>query len=71
MIRKIADQVYVQEKYEYPEEVNLLHECDEGEWMHALMLRENAEGPLYWCEGCGSTIENGEAMAIRLYEANF
>ena len=70
MIRKIADQVYAQDRY-YPEEILLLHECEEGEWMHHLTLRENAEGPLYWCVGCGATIENGEAMAIRLYEADY
>ena len=69
MIRKIADQVYAEE-YDY-NEVKLLHECDEGQWMHYLALRENEEGPLYWCSSCGKTIENGEAMALRLYEANY
>ena len=71
MIRKIADGVYVEEKYDFPEDITLLHECEEGEWMHHLTLRENEEGPLYWCVGCGKTIENGEAMAIRLYEAPY
>ncbi len=73
MIRKIADQVYAEEHeyLNYPVEVNLLHECDEGQWMHKLTLRENAEGPLYWCDGCGATIENGEAMAIRLFEVEY
>ena len=69
MIRKIADEVYAAE-WDYGE-INLLHECDEGDWLHKLALRENEEGPLYWCSACGKTIENGEAMAIRLYEANF
>lgn len=73
MIKKIADEVYVEESgyLNYPAELTLLHECDEGQWMHKLTLRENAEGPLYWCVGCGKTIENGEAMAIRLYEADY
>ncbi len=73
MIRKIADQVYAEDPL-YVDgygDTRLLHECNEGEWMHYLTLRENAEGPLYWCVGCGATIENGEAMAIRLYEADY
>ena len=71
MIRKIADEVYVEE-YGYNlgyEEVKFLHECNEGEWMYPLVPRENESGPLYWCVECGKTVENGEAMAIRLYEA--
>ena len=69
MIRKIADEVYAEEAgYD---EIKLFHECNEGQWMYALTLRENAEGPLYWCEGCGKTIDNGEAMALRLYEAPY
>ena len=73
MIRKIADEVYVEEYgYHYGhEDIRFLHECDEGQWMHHLALRENEEGPLYWCSSCGKTIENGEAMALRLYEANY
>ena len=74
MIRKIAQSVYIEED-ENSISISplpyLMHECEEGEWMHTLYLRENEEGPLYWCEGCGATIENGEAMAIRLYEANY
>jgi len=69
MIRKIADTVYAEE-WGY-DGINLLHECNEGEWMHKLTLRENQEGPLYWCSYCGKTIDNGEAMAIRLYEVNY
>ena len=69
MIRKIADEVYAEE-YGY-DEVKLLHECNEGQWMYTLTLRENEEGPLYWCAECGKTIENGEAMALRLYEAPY
>jgi hypothetical protein len=71
MIRKVADEVYITDHVHAQYESQLLHECDEGEWMHKLTLRENAEGPLYWCPGCGKTIENGEAMAIRLFEADF
>ncbi len=71
MIRKIAQSVYIEDKDSTQFDTKLLHECEEGEWMYALTLRENAEGPLYWCEGCGDTIENGEAMAIRLYEADY
>ena len=72
MIRKIADEVYVEEWDDHMGDlVRLLHECDEGEWMYPLHLRENEEGPLYWCSSCGKTVENGEAMAIRLYEANY
>lgn len=73
MIRKLAEAVYVEE-YGYDlghEEIKLLHECEEGEWMHHLALRENEDGPMYWCVNCGAVIDNGEAMAIRLYEANY
>lgn len=71
MIRKIADEVYVQDEDRPGYHAILIHECEEGEWMHRLTLRENEEGPMYWCEGCGDTIENGEAMALRLYEADY
>ena len=69
MICKIADGVYAQEVGYNG--IKLLHECYEGEWMYSLTLRENEEGPLYWCAQCGITIDNGEAMAIRLFEAPF
>jgi hypothetical protein len=33
-----------------------------------MILRDTEEGPMYWCGNCGYTIEEGEAMAIRLNE---
>jgi len=49
----------------------LRHDCVGDTWMGIMSLRENDEGPVYWCNNCGHTLENGEAMAVRLYEANF
>ena len=36
-----------------------------------LTFRENDDGPMYWCNSCGYVVDNGVAMAIRLYEAPF
>ena len=66
---------------------NIVHDCGEAKdiFQHVapsnlmeavedksfMILRENDDGPMYWCEGCGYTLEDGEAMAVRLFEADF
>ncbi len=48
------------------------HKCPKfPEGLKELTFRENNDGPLYWCSECGYVVENGVAMAIRLYEAPF
>ena len=49
------------------------HYCDgrEGVQGSRLMIsRENDDGPMYWCTGCGYTLDEGVAMAVRLNEVN-
>ena len=49
------------------------HYCDgvNGMGGSRLMLRrENENGPMYWCTGCGYTLDEGVAMAVRLNEVN-
>lgn len=41
-----------------------------GESSKLMIRRENKDGPMYWCTGCGYTINEGVAMAIRLNEVN-
>jgi hypothetical protein len=61
----IAPGVYYLEATE-----SVAHRCPKfPEGLKELTFRENDEGPLYWCNGCGYTVDNGVAMAIRLYEA--
>ncbi len=48
-----------------------VHYCEgtpDACWYSIMVLRDNEDGPLYWCENCGYTIEGGAAMAIRLNE---
>ena len=68
--RKIAENVYLV-KYGSIEHEMLVHHCEGNEYWKEMTFRESDEGPLYWCEGCGFTIDNGIAMAIRLYEAPY
>ena len=66
--KKIADRVYLVKYAGIPEEM-LVHHCEGKEHYKEMTFRENDEGPMYWCEGCGYVVDNGTAMAIRLYEA--
>jgi hypothetical protein len=54
--------------YDYDDMVDVRHECDGDQWLHKMILRENIEGPVYWCSYCGYTTDEGMSMAIRLYE---
>jgi hypothetical protein len=49
----------------------LVHRCVPDGWYKTMTLRESDEGPMYWCDGCGYTVDEGVAMAVRLYEAPF
>jgi hypothetical protein len=66
--KKIAENVYLV-KYEAFEYEILVHHCDGNSYYKEMTFRESDEGPMYWCEGCGHVVDNGTAMAIRLYEA--
>jgi len=69
--KKIADRVWIYEfKMGNKNCVELRHECENDGWTGRMKLRENEEGPVYWCCNCGYTLGNGEAMAVRLYEVN-
>ena len=51
----------------------ICHYCDgkEGTQGSRLMIsRENEEGPMYWCTGCGYTLDEGVAMAVKLNEVD-
>ena len=68
--KKIGEGVYLVKHTNLNYEV-LVHLCNEDSAYHEMTFRENDDGPMYWCEGCGFVLGNGEAMAIRLYEAPF
>jgi uncharacterized Zn finger protein len=62
--KKIAENVYLLDN-----EI-VAHSCPtiQPQWFKKMILRENDEGPLYWCEECGYVLEKGVSMAVRLYE---
>jgi hypothetical protein len=63
--KKIAEDVYL---------INgdiLVHQCTGESFMKVMQLRESDDGPMYWCDGCGYVVDDGVAMAVRLYEAPF
>ncbi len=76
---KIADDVYLLpylegknqpghdfiQKYE---NTRPYHKCRGEQWLTEMVFRDNNEGPMYWCTGCGHTLDEGIAMAIRLNE---
>ena len=75
--RKITDNVYIATYNTLPPPLSegyqgykyLIHVCNSDTGREAVMhLRKNEAGPLYWCPGCGFTLEGGLAMAIRLDE---
>lgn len=67
---EIAEGVYVSKALEGTSEVIVRHQCEKDAWPRIMVLRENEDGPVYWCGGCGFTLGNGEAMAIRLYQVD-
>ena len=68
--KKVGENVYLVKHNGLNFEL-LVHLCDGTSEYHEMTFRENDDGPMYWCEGCGFVLGNGEAMAIRLYEAPF
>lgn len=44
------------------------HKCHGEAWLTEMVFRDNNEGPMYWCMGCGYTLEEGVSMAVRLNE---
>ncbi|KKN92455.1 hypothetical protein LCGC14_0209460 [marine sediment metagenome] len=67
-VKKIAENVYLVKYNTVPHEM-LVHHCEGREDYKEMTLRENNDGPMYWCEGCGFVLDKGIAMAVRLYEA--
>jgi len=77
--KKIADNVYLleyeegklQSGHEFIQEytgTRPYHNCSEELYLTEMVFRDNNEGPMYWCMGCGYTLEEGVSMAIRLNE---
>ena len=79
-MKKISDTVYEITPFEaeadaiedfHFRERHLVHMCEPPLHKFAqIVLRENEEGPLYWCTGCGYTLDKGVSMAIRLNEVD-
>ena len=44
------------------------HKCPDEEWLTEMVFRDNNKGPMYWCMGCGFTLDEGMSMAVRLNE---
>jgi predicted SprT family Zn-dependent metalloprotease len=77
---KIAKDVYLlpylegknQPGHEYIQEyenTRPYHRCKlDQPYLTEMVFRDNNEGPMYWCMGCGYTLEEGISMAIRLNE---
>jgi len=68
-LHQVAENVYICD-HTYCSSRHVLHECSNEETMHNMILRDNEDGPMYWCEGCGYTLIEGEAMAVRLHEVD-
>jgi hypothetical protein len=68
-LRKLTDEVWLAALLEGTD--HPYHKCKQEEpWLTEMQLRENEDGPLYWCPGCGYVADNGVAMAIRLNEVS-
>jgi len=65
----VADGVFILEKGIHGEE-SVQHQCPGRDRASQMTLRENEDGPLYWCKGCGYILEEGVSMAIRLNEVD-
>lgn len=76
---KIAEDVYLlpykegvnqpgHEHIQKYEKTRPYHKCREQGWLTEMVFRDNNEGPMYWCIGCGHTLDEGVSMAIRLNE---
>lgn len=49
------------------------HYCDGEAGMQGsrmMISRANEDGPMYWCTGCGYTLDEGVAMMVRLNEVD-
>ena len=72
--KKLTNNVTVGHYSSGEDETDLIcHYCDGQEGMQGskLMLeRDNDDGPMYWCTGCGYTLDEGVAMMVRLNEVN-
>ena len=65
--RKIADDVWLL-SYRSLKKPIPVHICEGCDWFKVMKYRENFDGPVYWCEGCGYVLPEGLAMAIRVNE---
>ena len=72
--KKIAEDVSVET---YDESLGggeiVCHYCDGEAGVNGsrmMLLRENEDGPMYWCTGCGYTLDEGVAMMVRLNEVD-
>jgi hypothetical protein len=66
--KKIVENVYLVKYITFETEM-LVHHCEGNQHYKEMTFRESEDGPMYWCEGCGYTLDSGTAMAVRLYEA--
>lgn len=65
----VADGVYIVDTS--TQGLQVVHRCATfPEGLKEMTLRENEEGPMYWCNGCGYVLEEGLSMAIRLNEVD-
>ncbi len=49
------------------------HYCDGEEGINGsrmMLRRENEDGPMHWCTGCGYTLDEGVAMMVKLNEVD-
>lgn len=79
-MKKLADDIYEITPFEEEDglyaagivpERHLMHMCTPPLHKFAqIVLRENESGPLYWCTGCGFTVDEGISMALRLHEVD-
>ncbi len=61
--KKLTEDVYLFD------DNTLVHACKTiPNWYKVMLLREHDDGPRYWCEECGYVVDDGVAMAVRLYE---
>ena len=72
--KKITEDVSIETYDDSMQEADIVcHYCDGETGMEGSRLmirRENENGPMYWCTGCGYTLDEGVAMAVRLNEVD-
>ncbi len=65
--RKIEKDVYLL-TYAHMTKPLLVHTHTGENWYTRMKLRDNFDGPNYWCPGCGFVLGEGPSMAVRMNE---